>query len=163
MDDYCKINVGTQQTGVIGLKTVLAEIAQRKQNIPDKELGPMIRELLSGKNYFAPAAEPLYEQAFVREFKKFVGMPVEPESAVGLSIKVLGPGCPRCRQLRDAVLQLLTERGLAADFEYVTDPLEIAGHGILMTPALIMNDVVKVSGKVPSAAELQKWIADTGA
>ncbi len=73
---------------------------------------------------------------------------------------MLGPGCPRCRQLRDTVLQLLTERGLAADFEYVTDPLEIAGHGILMPPALIVNGVVKVSGKVPTVGQIQEWLAD---
>ncbi len=158
MDDYVKIKVGNQQAGIIGLKSALAEVAEDADPLNDKQIGPRIREKLAGKNYFAPAAVQLYDQAFLREYKKFRGLPVGAETEAGASIKVLGPGCPRCRQLRDMVLQALTMRGLAADFSYVTDPLEIAGEGIVLTPALIINGEVKVSGRLPNKAEIEKWI-----
>ncbi|MBE0586295.1 MAG: thioredoxin family protein [Desulfofustis sp.] len=75
-----------------------------------------------------------------------------------MSIKVLGPGCPRCRQLKDTVMQILGYHQVAADFEYITDPLAIAEHGVVLTPALIINDEIKTSGTVPNPAQLTSWI-----
>lgn len=158
MEDYVKIKIGNLQAGIIGLKAVLAELASRGGDIPEEQIGAIIRERLAGTNYFAPSATEMYEQAFLREYRKYLGLPVAADDGGVLSIKVLGPGCPRCRQLRDAVMQILAQHDMAADFEYITDPLAIAEHGVVLTPAVIVNDEIKASGTVPSPARLTSWI-----
>jgi small redox-active disulfide protein 2 len=162
MEDYVKIKVGNLQAGIIGLKAVLSELAARPGDIPEEQIGAIIRERLAGKNYFAPAAAEVYERAFLREYRKHLGLPVAADGDEVLSIKVLGPGCPRCRQLRDTVMQILARHELTADFEYITDPLAIAEHGVVLTPALIVNDEIKASGTVPSPAQLTPWLVPGG-
>ena len=158
MEDYVKIKIGSLQAGIIGLKTVLSELASRAEAIPEERIGAVIRERLAGKNYFAPAAAEAYEQAFLREYRTYLGLPVAADGNEPLSIKVLGPGCPRCRQLRDTVMQILAGHELAADFEYITEPLAIAEHGVVLTPAVIVNGEIKASGTVPSPARLISWL-----
>jgi small redox-active disulfide protein 2 len=158
MEDYVKIKIGNLQAGIIGLKAVLAELAARAGDIPEERIGAVIRERLAGRNYFAPAAVEVYEQAFLREYHKYLGLPVAADVKKTLSIKVLGPGCPRCRQLKETVMQILAQHEVAADFEYITDPLAIAEQGIVLTPALIVNDEIKISGTVPSPAQLTSLI-----
>lgn len=162
MEDYVKIKIGNLQAGIIGLKAVLSDLAARAEAIPEERIGAVIRERLAGKNYFAPAAAEAYEQAFLREYRKYLGLPVAADGDETLSIKVLGPGCPRCRQLRETVMQILARHELAADFEYITDPLVIAEHGVVLTPALIVNDEIKTSGTVPSPAQLASWLVSSG-
>jgi hypothetical protein len=128
MEDYCRIRVGAMQAGVVGLKAALAELAGRKERVPEEEVGALLRQKLARQNYFAPGAEPQYEEAFRREYRKYLGLPVAAAPG-GLSLKLLGAGCPRCEKLRDEIIQLLSEEGRAADFEYVCEPLEVAPTG----------------------------------
>jgi small redox-active disulfide protein 2 len=118
----------------------------------------VIRERLAKRNYFAPGSEPLYEEAFLREYQKHLGLPVTDNSGAELTVKVIGPGCPRCERLRDDVLQILSEADLPADFEYVSDLQEVAEYGLFALPALIINGRVKTAGRVPSRSDLQNWL-----
>ena len=77
-----------------------------------------------------------------------------------MKIEVLGPGCPNCEKLGERVRTAARELGL--DFEYfkVTDIQKITGYGVMMTPALVVDGQVKLSGKVASVDEIKKILSD---
>jgi len=64
-----------------------------------------------------------------------------------MEIKVLGPGCANCHKMEETAKQAVKELGLAAEVVKITDIGDIARHGILSTPGLIVNGKVKHSGK----------------
>lgn len=158
MEDHSKIKVGGHVTGIMGLKAVLSEMAEHYRNEPDERIGALMREKLASQNYIAGGAELIYEQAFLREFKKHIGQPLPAESTDELTIRVLGQGCPQCERLNREVMQILTEHQLAADLEHVTDPLEIVGYGLFAMPVLIINGKVRSTGSVPPRAKLKAWL-----
>ena len=75
-----------------------------------------------------------------------------------MEVKVLGPGCANCDKLEKVVKDALSEADIVANVEKVTDIQEISKAGVMMTPALMINDEVKVSGKVPSKDEVVKLL-----
>ncbi len=75
-----------------------------------------------------------------------------------MKIKVLGPGCPKCLQAEQAVKDAVAESGLAVEVEKITDLMEIARHGVLGTPAVIVDGDVKSVGKIPAKDEIKKWL-----
>lgn len=77
---------------------------------------------------------------------------------MGMEIKVLGPGCHKCHSLEKAVQEVLNETGISAEVKKITDLKEIAGHGILLTPGLIVNGKIKAVGKVLSKNEIKKFL-----
>jgi small redox-active disulfide protein 2 len=75
-----------------------------------------------------------------------------------MKIKVLGPGCKKCRETEKIVSEAVTEAGVAAEIEKVTDLMEIAGYGVLGTPAVVVDGEVKSVGKIPKKEEVRAWI-----
>lgn len=75
-----------------------------------------------------------------------------------MDIKVLGPGCPRCQQTEQIVKEALSEAGVEATVEKVTDTMEIAGYGVMGTPAVIVDGKVKSVGKIPNKEDIKNWI-----
>jgi small redox-active disulfide protein 2 len=75
-----------------------------------------------------------------------------------MEIKVLGPGCPKCKQTEQRVREAVAEAGITANIEKVTDIMEIAGYGVLGTPAVVIDGQVKSVGKIPSTKEIKSWI-----
>lgn len=63
-------------------------------------------------------------------------------------IKVLGSGCAKCNQLESATVEALTELGMNASIEHVTDFEKIAAYGVMSTPALVVDGKVVSYGKV---------------
>ncbi|WP_291381392.1 thioredoxin family protein [Demequina sp.] len=77
-----------------------------------------------------------------------------------MNIKVLGSGCANCVRLEANVKEALAATGIAdATVEKVTDYAEIAAHGIMSTPGLVVDGVVVVSGRVPAADEVAAFLA----
>lgn len=76
-----------------------------------------------------------------------------------MEIKVLGPGCARCEQTEQMVKDALSESGVEANLEKVTDTMEIAKYGVFGTPAIVIDGDVKSVGKVPSKEEIKSWIS----
>jgi len=74
-------------------------------------------------------------------------------------LQILGTGCPKCRKLAETTEEAAKSLGLEYRMEKVTDIQAIMGFGVMMTPALAVDGVVKVSGKVPSADEMKKILA----
>jgi small redox-active disulfide protein 2 len=78
-----------------------------------------------------------------------------------LEIKILGTGCPNCKELERRVRAVLAGLGVAADVEKVTDIQKITEFKILSTPGLVINGRVVSSGRVPRAEEIRDWIRGT--
>jgi len=77
-----------------------------------------------------------------------------------LTIKVIGPGCERCKELERMCFNVCAENDFDADIHKITDMAKIASLGIIATPALIINDKLYVSGKLPTKHTLVHWIKD---
>lgn len=80
-----------------------------------------------------------------------------------MRIQVMGPGCPKCKEVEKLVLEAVKESGVVADVEKVSDFQEIAKYGVFSTPAVAIDGVVKVSGRAPSKKELLGWLAQSSA
>ena len=74
-------------------------------------------------------------------------------------VKVLGPGCAKCEELLEQTKAAISEMGLECDLQKITDITQIASYGVMMTPALIVDGEVKLSGKVPSLDNLKKLLS----
>lgn len=75
-----------------------------------------------------------------------------------MEIKVLGPGCQRCHKTEEIVREAVAETGVDARIEKVTDAMEIAGHGVFGTPAVVIDGEVKCVGKIPGKDEVKGWL-----
>ena len=75
-----------------------------------------------------------------------------------MDIKILGSGCAKCEKLEAAARTAVTQLGIDAEFDKVTDPAEIASWGVMATPALVIDDDVVLSGRVPSVEDVTQLI-----
>ena len=76
-----------------------------------------------------------------------------------MEIKVLGPGCANCHKMEEMAETAVKELGINAKIEKITDISQIALHGILSTPGLMVNGKIKHSGKpLPSLEKLKELI-----
>lgn len=73
-------------------------------------------------------------------------------------IKILGPGCPKCKQLYERTEAVVKELGLDFSVEKVTDIMQIVSYDVMMTPAIVVNGEVKSVGKVPSVDDLKAML-----
>ncbi|MBI5017886.1 MAG: TM0996/MTH895 family glutaredoxin-like protein [Deltaproteobacteria bacterium] len=71
-----------------------------------------------------------------------------------MKIEILGTGCTKCNKLYEATKEAVQKVGVDADVSKVEDLAQIMKYGVLMTPALVVDGEVKVSGKVPSPQEI---------
>ncbi len=75
-----------------------------------------------------------------------------------MKIKVLGPGCPKCKKLYAEAEKAIASSGVKADLEKVERIEEIIKYGIMATPGLVINEEVKASGRIPQSNEIVSWI-----
>jgi small redox-active disulfide protein 2 len=73
-------------------------------------------------------------------------------------IQILGTGCPKCKKLAENADAAAKQLGIEYTLEKVTDIKEIMKFGVMITPALVVDGVAKVVGKVPSVEEIQNFI-----
>jgi len=76
-----------------------------------------------------------------------------------MKITIYGSGCAKCKQTEALVQRVVAECGVPAEVVKVSEIREIVSAGILTTPAVAVDGVVKVSGRVPTADEVKRWIA----
>lgn len=76
-----------------------------------------------------------------------------------MNIKVLGTGCAKCKKLYAETEKALAASGHRSVLEKIEKIDEIMKYGVMMTPALVINDEVKSSGRIPNSTELTSWIA----
>ncbi|WHH58396.1 thioredoxin family protein [Petroclostridium sp. X23] len=73
-------------------------------------------------------------------------------------IKVLGSGCASCKKLEANAKEAVKELGLDASVEKVEDIKDIMAYGVMKTPALVVDEQVKVMGRVPSVEDIKKYL-----
>ena len=73
-------------------------------------------------------------------------------------IQILGTGCPKCIQLAENAETAAKERDIICEIEKVTDIKDIMKFGVMMTPALAVDGVIKVVGKVATVEEIKEMI-----
>ena len=74
-------------------------------------------------------------------------------------LQILGTGCPKCKKLAENAEAAAKALGIEYALEKVTKLDEIMSFGVMFTPALVVDGVVKTSGKVPSTDEIKKMLA----
>lgn len=73
-----------------------------------------------------------------------------------MNVKVLGPGCAKCKTACRVVEKVIDENGVDATLTKVEDIMEIMSYNIISTPAVVVDGVVKIKGHVPSEDEVKK-------
>ncbi len=79
-----------------------------------------------------------------------------------MDIKILGMGCPKCKEVEKRVVNALAELGIAASVEKVVDITKIMEYKVLGTPGLVIDGKVVSTGKIPRPEEIKAWIQQAG-
>lgn len=74
-----------------------------------------------------------------------------------LNIKVLGSGCPNCKRLEAETRAALDDAGVAYNLSKVTEYADIMSYGVMSTPALVINEKVVSSGRIPTRSRIVEW------
>jgi small redox-active disulfide protein 2 len=77
-----------------------------------------------------------------------------------MKIYVLGPGCQRCVSTEHNVKKALEELQIDAEVEKISDPLEFRRWRVMFTPALVIDDQLKASGRIPTTEEIKNWLKE---
>ena len=75
-----------------------------------------------------------------------------------MEIKILGPGCAKCKTLDKITREVVEKNGINATITKVEDIMEIMKYGIMSTPALVVDEKVLVKGRVPSSDEIKQLL-----
>lgn len=75
-----------------------------------------------------------------------------------MTIKILGPGCSKCKTLEEKVRRIVSEHNIPAEIIKVTDLDEIMSYGIMLTPGLVIDEQVKSYGTVPKEEQIISWL-----
>ncbi len=75
-------------------------------------------------------------------------------------VKVLGPGCNKCKKADKMVRATIEKMGIDATVEKVEDVTEIMKYNIIATPAIVVDEVVKIKGKIPKEDEIIKALSE---
>ncbi len=76
-----------------------------------------------------------------------------------LTVKILGSGCANCKKLEAVAREAAANAGLEAEFVKVTDMKAIMAYDLLSTPGLVVNEKLVCSGRIPTLAQVQQWLA----
>lgn len=75
-----------------------------------------------------------------------------------MKLKILGTGCPKCKKLYAEAEAAIAASGVTAELIKIEKINEIMDYGVMMTPALVINEEVKSSGRIPTSNEIVGWI-----
>ena len=77
-----------------------------------------------------------------------------------MTIKILGTGCPKCKTLEAKVKEVASQNRIDCVIEKVTDLAQIMNYGVMMTPALVINEQVKSTGSIPGESQIVQWLRE---
>jgi len=77
-----------------------------------------------------------------------------------MTVKILGTGCPKCRKLEEKVRAVVELHSIDATVEKVTDLNEMMKYNIMSTPALIINEKLKMYGNIPKDEQILAWLKE---
>jgi small redox-active disulfide protein 2 len=81
------------------------------------------------------------------------------KGVIYMKIKILGTGCPKCNKLEANTREALKQSGISAEIQKVTDINDIMKYGMVVTPALVIDEELKSSGKVLSSEQIRKYLS----
>jgi len=73
-----------------------------------------------------------------------------------MEIKILGTGCAKCKTTQMIVEKVVAENGVDAQISKVEDIMDIMKYNVIATPAVVVNEVVMIKGRVPSESEVKQ-------
>ena len=76
------------------------------------------------------------------------------------TIKVLGPGCPKCKTTYNNVLEAVKQTGIGAEVIKIEDIEEMMKYNVLTTPVLMIDEVAKVKGRVAEVNEIKAFLTE---
>lgn len=150
------IKIGNVTIGLMGLDTSLNKALAEKMNA--NAATDFIYDMIEEQNYIPNGMIKQYKEAIKREYQKLQG--IKDEDNKGLIIRIFGTGCTVCNTIHAMVIDAMMREGIAADIEMIHDPDEIGRHGVMSTPAIMINGQIKVSGRQPTPAQLQDWLSN---
>lgn len=74
------------------------------------------------------------------------------------TIKILGTGCPKCKNLTKLTKEVVSENNINATIEKVEDIMKIMAYNVMTTPALVVNEKIVSKGRIPSKEEILELI-----
>lgn len=75
-----------------------------------------------------------------------------------MEIKVLGPGCAKCKTTYNVIEKVIRENNLDVKLTKVDDIMEMVSYNIMTTPAVVVDEVVKMKGQVPTESDVKKLL-----
>jgi small redox-active disulfide protein 2 len=75
-----------------------------------------------------------------------------------VQIVIYGPGCARCHETHRVVRHVVEQLGVAATLEKVSDYQAMAAAGVMATPAVSIDGVLKSAGRIPKSDEVREWL-----
>ena len=161
--DVTRVNVDGDLIGIVGLSRAMEELADKLPEGPDDVIKSELISMVSRENFIPETSRESYGESLLLEFMKFTGKAVDGNAPTCLEIKVLGPGCVQCNRLKRDLIDVLSETAIKAAVDHVKDLREISEHGVMGTPALVINGKVMSVGSVPPKARLKEWIQKSAA
>ena len=150
------IRIGKSSIGLVGLDNALNQATAK--NLSEPDAAEFLYNEIAGKNYIPTGMEKQYRKALLDEFRKAsLG---KKDTAEHLIIRVFGSSCISCNQLQVMIIEVMDSMKIAADIEQIFEPDEIGRHGVMRTPALMINGELKISGMMPSLAQVKQWIRE---
>lgn len=149
------IKIGKASIGLVHIDTALAKVLA-DSSLNEEQAVQYLFEQVIKYNYVPDAAEKLYKEALRQEYNRLKSG--TPPTTDQLTIRILGPGCVSCNQIKIMLIDVMQEFGIAADIEQIKDLDEIWRYGVLNTPALIINSEIKSTGRLPSKSEIEQWL-----
>ena len=75
-----------------------------------------------------------------------------------MKIEILGSGCTKCKATEEVVKKAVEELGIQAEVVKIDDLQDIIDRGVMMTPAVVVDGIVKIVGRKPSVDEIKKLL-----
>ena len=148
------IKIGTASIGLVGLDIALNQALST--NLSAEKATIFVFDHIQKRNYIPAGLEKQYRESISREYRKLLGH--DPAADEGLVIRIFGTGCIVCQSIHTMVIDAMMRAGVAADIEMISDPDEIGRSGITATPAIMINDQIKIAGSQPTPAQLEDWL-----
>jgi len=159
-NEVTQIRVRGNLVGIIGLQNIMAAMETDYRQKSDEVIGAEMVRRLAVKNYIPDSVRADYIKALVREFRKFLGQPVDEEPVLSLRVLILGAGCAQCSRLEMDVREVMAQMNTPGEMIHITDVREIGKFGVMGTPALVINEKVVSVGITPDKKKIRQWLEE---
>lgn len=152
-----QVRIGQRLIGLRGLEEIFGKLQGETWGSEAEAQEELLRRV-EWQNYLPRSSREEYRLPLWREFARFRGAELAPETPAVPEIKVLGLGCAGCRAFYQQVLNILASARIEADLQYLTDPALLQNYRVRTFPALIVNGRLLLEGRLPPPQELERLL-----